>query len=71
MRGFLQPAFKSNASETQAHFQGLSRGRRSKLAETARTTLIKADQWARGEHAPTDVSEALEVAIKALQAKKK
>ena len=71
MRGFLQPALKTTATDSQAAFKSLTRGRRSKLAETARTTLIKADQWARGAHVTSDVSEALEAALKALQAKKK
>ena len=69
MRGFLQPALKTIATEAQASFQTLSRGRRTKLAQAARTTLIKADQWARGAGVASDVSEALESALKALQAK--
>ncbi len=69
MRGFLQPALKTIATEAQASFQTLSRGRRTKLAAAARTTLLKADQWARGAGVPADISEALETALKGLQAK--
>jgi hypothetical protein len=71
MRGFLRPAIKATPTETQDAFRGLSRHRRSKLAKAANTTLVKADQWARGDGAKTDVAEALERALKALKAKKK
>jgi len=71
MRGFLQPALRSNPSESQTSFAALSRGRRSKLATAAQTTLVKADQWARGERVTNDVAEALEAQLKALSAKKK
>jgi hypothetical protein len=63
MRGFLHPAVHSIPSETQAAFAGLTRGRRSKLAKAANTTLVKADQWARGAAVPADVSEALDRAF--------
>ena len=63
MRGFLQPSLRTNPSETQSAFAALSRGRRTKLARTASTTLVKADQWARGDVVPADVSEALERAV--------
>jgi hypothetical protein len=68
MRGFLHPAVRHVPNEVQTNFQGLPRGRRSKLARAANTTLVKADQWARGEAVGADVSEALE---RALAAKKK
>jgi hypothetical protein len=68
MRGFLHPAVRPIPSEAQTKFQGLQRGRRTKLARAANTTLVKADQWARGDVVSTDVSEALE---SALAAKKK
>jgi hypothetical protein len=71
MRGFLQPSYRPTPTEGQAFFQALSRGRRTKLATASQTTLIKADQWARGEGVATDVSEALDRAVKGLQAKKK
>lgn len=71
MRGFLQPSLRTNSSESQSGFQALSRGRRSKLAQAAQTTLVKADQWARGDVVPADVNEALDHAMKAHLAKKK
>ena len=64
MRGFLQPSKRPSLSESQSNFQALSRGRRSKVAKTAQTTLVKADQWGRGDAIPTDVAEALEQALK-------
>ncbi len=70
MRGFLAPAVKMTANESQQRFQTLSRGRRVKLARAAKTTLLKADQWARGESKSADVSNALEAALKALKQKK-
>jgi hypothetical protein len=71
MRGFLHPALRTLPNESQASFQSLSRARRSKLARTANTTLVKADQWARGDAVSADVSEALERAVAARKAKKK
>ena len=71
MRGFLQPAVKPTVTESQAAFAKLTRGRRSKLAKAAQTTLIKADQWAKGGRAAADVSEALDVQLKALAKKAK
>ena len=54
MRGFLHPAVRPIPSEAQTNFQGLQRGRRTKLARTASTTLVKADQWARGDLVSSD-----------------
>jgi DNA-binding transcriptional regulator YhcF (GntR family) len=71
MRGFLAPALKVNPTESQKRFQALSRGRRVKLARAAKTTLVKADQWARGESRSADVSTALDHAVTQLGAKKK
>lgn len=71
MRGFLQPAVKTNPTDSQKTFGGLTRARRTKLAKAANTTLLKADQWARGDATPADVGEALENALKALSNKKK
>ncbi len=71
MRGFLQPAHKASSNESQSSFSNLSRARRMKLAKAAKTTLIKADQWARGDSVAADVSEALEGAVKTHAAKKK
>lgn len=69
MRGFLAPAVANTQTESQKRFQTLSRGRRTKLAHAAKTTLVKADQWARGDSRSADVASALEAALKALKAK--
>jgi hypothetical protein len=71
MRGSRQPAVRQTTTETQTAFRTFSRGRRSKLAKLAHTTLLKADQWARGDVVPGGVSEASEGAIVSLKAKKK
>ncbi len=71
MRGFLQPSVRQNPTETQDAFRGFARGRRAKLAKQAQTTLVKADQWARGDVVGADVAEALERSVQALKAKKK
>jgi hypothetical protein len=62
---------KHSSSDTQAAFRTFSRGRRSKLAKLAHTTLLKADQWARGDVVPGGVSEAIVGAMASLKAKKK
>lgn len=69
MRGFLQPALRPTATETQTKFTTLSRARRVKLARAAQTTLIKADQWARGEVVAAEIGTALEGAVKSLKSK--
>ncbi len=71
MRGFQGPSLRSNPSETQKTFATMSRGRRSKIAEAAQTTLVKAHQWARGEAVEAAVAEALESGVKSVGAKKK
>ena len=71
MRGYLEPAKRTTPTESQARFATLSRGRRTKLAKGAQTTLIKADQWARGGSAPEGVGEAIDKALAALGAKTK
>jgi hypothetical protein len=71
MRGFLQSAVTQTPSESMARFQKLSRSRRSKLAKGASTSLLKADQWARGDGCPKEVSTSLEQAVAKLGAKKK
>jgi len=69
MRGFLSSAITQTPSESQDAFRGLSRSRRTKLAKAANTTLIKADQWARGDASAAEVTTALEHAFAALKAK--
>jgi hypothetical protein len=71
MRGFLTPSVRQTPSESQSAFAALTRGRRTKLAKAANTTLVKADQWARGDVVPADVGEALENALKARKGAKK
>ena len=63
MRGFLRPAVKPTASDKQEAFAALARGKRSKLAKAVGTTLVKADQWARGGDVPAEVAKALEGAV--------
>ena len=69
MRGFLRPALKATPSDAQSQFSALTRGRRAKLAKAAQTTLLKADQWGRGDAVAADVADALDRALKALKAK--
>jgi hypothetical protein len=69
MRGYQQPALRLQTSERQDAFRGLSRHRRTRLARAARTTLVKADQWARGGQTAQDVAAALEGALATLQTK--
>jgi hypothetical protein len=71
MRGFLQPSHKATQTDNQKRFATLSRHRRTKLAHAAKTTLVKADQWARGDAVAADVAGALESALAALGKKKK
>lgn len=71
MRGFLQSAVTHAASETQTAARALSRSRRTKLAKAANTTLIKVDQWARGDGLAGEVATALETAFGKLKSKKK
>ncbi|HEX3771508.1 MAG TPA: hypothetical protein VHV30_11605 [Polyangiaceae bacterium] len=71
MRGFLAPAVRSEITDHQRTFQGLSRHRRMKLARAAHTTLIKADQWGRGGATASEVAQALETGLKTLTSKKK
>jgi hypothetical protein len=71
MRGFLQPAVKRAANDSQKAFAKLPRGKRSKVAKLAQTTLVKADQWARGDLLGVELAEALDRAFVSLKAKKK
>jgi hypothetical protein len=69
MRGFLKPSVRHHPSDAQRAFQTLARHRRAKVASVAKTTLVKADQWGRGEVVPTDVAAALEQGLHDLQAR--
>ena len=70
MRGSRTSAKRPVQSDTQKRFATLSRGRRSKLAKAAGTTLLKADQWARGGKADAAVATALETHLDKLPAPK-
>jgi hypothetical protein len=71
MRGFLSPAVRHQVTDTQRAFRGLSRHRRTKLARAAQTTLVKADQWGRGDAVAPEIAKALETGFKGLSNKKK
>ncbi len=68
MRGHLAPGKRPVPSDSQTRFASLSRGRRSKLAKAAGTTLVKADQWARGGAIDAAVATALETNLGKLKA---
>jgi hypothetical protein len=67
MRGYQAPSKRPITNETQKRFASLSRGRRAKLAKAAGTTLIKADQWARGGAAAPEVATALSAQLAKLK----
>ena len=69
MRGFQRPALRVTTTDSQRAFRALSRHRRTKLARTAQTTLLKADQWSRGDATVPETAAALDRALKALTAK--
>jgi hypothetical protein len=69
MRGFLQPSIRSNPSDAQKRFSTFARGRRNKLAQAAQTTLLKADQWARGESVAAEVATALDKGVASVKTK--
>jgi len=69
MRGARHPAFSSELTASQSAYRALSRHRRSRLARAARTTLLKADQWARGGPLAAEAAAALESALQALRAR--
>jgi hypothetical protein len=71
MRGFHTPAVRIHTTDSQRAFQDLSRHRRTKLARAAHTTLLKADQWGRGDAVGAEVATALESGVKLLSAPKK
>ena len=71
MRGSRNPAVRFKPTEAQQAFRTLSRHRRTKLARSASTTLVKADQWGQGGAVRPEVASALESALQALRAKHK
>jgi hypothetical protein len=71
MRGSRTPAVRSQTTELQDKARGLSRHRRMKIAHAAHTTLVKVDQWGRGDAVPADVAGAIERALQTASAPKK
>jgi hypothetical protein len=69
MRGFQRPALRVTTTDSQRAFGALSRHRRTKLARGAQTTLLKADQWSRGDATTPELASALDRATQALSAK--
>jgi hypothetical protein len=63
MRGSRTPAIRPQTSELQNKARGLSRHRRTKIAHAAHTTLVKVDQWGRGDALPADLASAIERAL--------
>lgn len=63
MRGARTPAVRPVTSENQNKLRDLSRHRRSKIARAAHTTLVKVDQWGRGDALPGDLAAAIEQAV--------
>ena len=63
MRGSRTPALRPLTSDLQNKLRGLSRHRRGKVAHAAHTTLVKVDQWGRGDGLPADLAGAIERAV--------
>jgi hypothetical protein len=63
MRGSRTPALRPLTTDLQKKLQGLSRHRRGKVAHAAHTTLVKVDQWARGDGVSADLAGAIERAM--------
>ena len=70
MRGSRTPAVRAQITDPQRAFQRLSRHRRTKLARAAQTTLVKADQWGRGDGAAPEVAASLEAGLRSLPARR-
>lgn len=70
MRGSRQAAVRPIASDAQKKARALSRHRRAQLAKAAHTTLVKVDQWSRGDAVGAELAGALEKALAAPKAKK-
>jgi hypothetical protein len=63
MRGSRTPALRPLTSDLQNKLRTLSRHRRGKVAHAAHTTLVKVDQWGRGDGLPADLASAIEHAV--------
>jgi hypothetical protein len=70
MRGSRTPALRPLTSELQNKLRTLSRHRRGKVAHAAHTTLVKVDQWGRGDGLPADLASAIERAMATAMAPK-
>ena len=70
MRGSRTPSVKAQPTEAQQGLRNLSRNRRTKIAKAAQTTLVKVDQWARGDAVAIEIVEAIERAISTAKKKK-
>ncbi len=71
MRGHTKPGKRRLTTDLQDAFFTFSRGRRGKLAKAAKTTLIKAHQWARGGVVSAELAKALDALVKAHVGKKR
>jgi hypothetical protein len=63
MRGSRSPALRTLTSDLQNKLRTLSRHRRGKVAHAAHTTLVKVDQWGRGDGLSADLAGAIERAV--------
>lgn len=63
MRGSRTPALRPLTSDLQNKLRTLSRHRRGKVAHAAHTTLVKVDQWGRGDTVAADLAGAIERAV--------
>lgn len=63
MRGSRTPALRPQTTELQNKLRNLTRHRRNKVAHAAHTTLVKVDQWGRGDELPADLAGAIERAL--------
>lgn len=71
MRGSRSPALRTLTSDLQNKLRTLSRHRRGKVAHAAHTTLVKVDQWGRGDGLPGDLAGAIERAVAGIGEPKK
>jgi hypothetical protein len=63
MRGSRTPALRPKTTELQDKLRNLTRHRRNKVAHAAHTTLVKVDQWGRGDEVPSELSTSIERAL--------
>jgi len=63
MRGSRTPALRPQTTELQDKLRNLTRHRRNKIAHAAHTTLVKVDQWGRGDEVGGDLGGSIERAL--------